>query len=157
MIRFGQPGVLINDPWESLSASDRKSEARIMEIFAGMLTNLDGNLGKLFGYLKDIGEYDNTLVLLLSDNGADGMGYGFIPYVDTADPTSGLTIDNSFENLWAAQLVPVPQHALGRSRQRAIPAIQGLYRRGRASACRPSRGCRRKIRRGAERCIIVAA
>ena len=98
MIRFGQPGVLINDPWESLSASDRKSEARIMEIFAGMLTNLDDNLGKLFGYLKDIGEYDNTLVLLLSDNGADGMGYGFIPYVDTVDPTSGLTIDNSFDN-----------------------------------------------------------
>ena len=98
MVRFGQPGVLLNQSWEQLSADDRKSEARIMEIFAGMLTNLDDNVGRLFDYLKQIGEYERTLIVFVSDNGADGMGYGFIPYVDTVDPSSGLTIDNSFGN-----------------------------------------------------------
>ena len=98
MIRFGQPGVLLNQPWDQLSASDRQSEARIMEIFAGMLTNLDDNVGRLFDYLKQIGEYDRTFIVFLSDNGADGMGYGFIPYTDTQDPQSVLQIDNSLPN-----------------------------------------------------------
>ena len=95
MLRFGQPGVLSNTAWEQLSASDRQSEARIMEVFAGMLTNLDDNVGKLFAYLKQIGEYDNTLIVFVSDNGADGMGYGFIPYVDS---TGNTDIDNSLAN-----------------------------------------------------------
>jgi arylsulfatase A-like enzyme len=98
MLRFGQPGVLLNQSWESLSASDRQSEARIMEIFAGMMTNMDDNIGRVFEYLREIGEYDNTFIVFMSDNGADGMGYGFIPYTDIDDPTSVLNIDNSFEN-----------------------------------------------------------
>jgi arylsulfatase A-like enzyme len=95
MIRFGQPGVLTNQAWESLSASDQQSEARIMEVFAGMLTNVDDNVGKLIAYLKSIGEYDNTFIVFTGDNGADGMGYGFIPYVDG---TANLDIDNSLAN-----------------------------------------------------------
>ncbi|TXH05936.1 MAG: arylsulfatase [Nevskiaceae bacterium] len=98
MIRFGQPGVLINQPWDALSASDRQSEARIMEVFAGMLTNLDDNVGRVIAYLKQIGEYDNTLVIFTSDNGADGMGFGFIPYTDLGNPASVLSIDNSLAN-----------------------------------------------------------
>jgi arylsulfatase len=98
MVRFGQPGVLLNLPWDSLTPGDQKSEARIMEIFAGMLTNLDDNVGKLVEYLKQIGEYDRTFIVFLSDNGPDGMGYGFIPYTDTQDPQSVLTIDNSMQN-----------------------------------------------------------
>jgi arylsulfatase len=66
-----------------------------MEVFAGMLTNVDDNVGKLFAYLKQTGQYDNTLVVFLSDNGADGMGYGFIPYVDS---TGNTDIDNSLAN-----------------------------------------------------------
>ncbi|HZP12403.1 MAG TPA: arylsulfatase [Nevskiaceae bacterium] len=98
MIRFGQPGVLLNQPWDSLSAADQKSEARIMEIFAAMMTNLDDNVGKVFDYLKQIGEYDRTFIVFVSDNGPDGMGYGFIPYTDTQDPQSVFTIDNSMQN-----------------------------------------------------------
>ncbi|MGH8443638.1 MAG: arylsulfatase [Solimonas sp.] len=95
MTRFGQPGPLTNQSWDSLSALDQKSEARIMEVFAGMLSNLDDNVGELVGYLKDIGEYDNTFILFVSDNGADGMGYGFIPYIDG---TLNLDIDNRYDN-----------------------------------------------------------
>ncbi|MGH8541853.1 MAG: arylsulfatase [Stenotrophobium sp.] len=98
MIRFGQPGVLTNPPWSALSTSDQQSEVRIMEVFAGMLTNLDDNVGRLVAYLKQIGEYDNTLIVFISDNGADGMGFGFIPYTDLGDPASVAQINNSLAN-----------------------------------------------------------
>ncbi len=95
MVRFGQPGTLTNQAWNTLLPTQQQSEARIMEVFAGMLTNLDDNVGKLFATLKQIGEYDNTLIVFVSDNGADGMGYGFIPYVDS---TANLDIDNTLAN-----------------------------------------------------------
>jgi arylsulfatase len=57
-------------PWEGLSEEEKKAEARKMELYAGMVDNLDYNIGRLFRYLKDIGEYDNTLIVFISDNGA---------------------------------------------------------------------------------------
>jgi arylsulfatase len=41
-----------------------------MELYAGMVDNLDYNIGRLIDYLKDIGEFDNTLIVFMSDNGA---------------------------------------------------------------------------------------
>jgi arylsulfatase len=95
MVRFGQPGPLTNQAWDTLTPDQQQSEARIMEVFAGMLTNMDDNVGKLITYLKQMGEYDNTLIIFVSDNGADGMGYGFIPYVDGAGNTD---INNAYAN-----------------------------------------------------------
>ncbi|NGY05708.1 arylsulfatase [Solimonas terrae] len=95
MTRFGQPGVLTNTPWSALTAAQQTSEARLMEVYAAMLTNLDDNVGRLIAYLKSIGEYDNTMIVFFSDNGADGMGYGFIPFVDS---NLNLDIDNSLAN-----------------------------------------------------------
>lgn len=57
-------------PWESLPEEEKKTEARKMELYAGMVDNLDVNIGRLIQYLKDIGEYDNTLIVFISDNGA---------------------------------------------------------------------------------------
>ncbi len=48
--------------------------ARMMEVFAGFLTHTDHCIGELVQFLKDIGEYDNTLVLLVSDNGSSAEG-----------------------------------------------------------------------------------
>ncbi len=56
--------------WNALSKEEQKIEARKMEIYAGMIDNLDYNIGRLIQYLKSIGEYDNTLFVFLSDNGA---------------------------------------------------------------------------------------
>lgn len=95
MTRYGQPGVLLNLPWETLTPAERQSEARLMEVFAGMLTNLDDNVGRVLDHLREIGEYDNTLVIFTSDNGADGMGNGFIPYVDSS---GNADLDNSLAN-----------------------------------------------------------
>jgi len=57
-------------PWDSLSDENKMKEARKMELYAGMVDNLDYNIGRLIGYLKEIGEYENTLIVFMSDNGA---------------------------------------------------------------------------------------
>jgi len=57
-------------PWDSLSIEQKKKEARKMELYAGMVDNLDYNIGKLMNYLKEIGEFENTLFVFMSDNGA---------------------------------------------------------------------------------------
>ena len=57
--------------WKSLDKNEQRIEARKMEIYAGMIDNMDYNIGRLIQYLKEIGEYDNTLFIFLSDNGPD--------------------------------------------------------------------------------------
>lgn len=57
-------------PWDSLSKEEKMIEARKMELYAGMVDNLDDNIGRLIKYLKDIGEFENTWFVFMSDNGA---------------------------------------------------------------------------------------
>lgn len=57
-------------PWDSLSVAEQKMEARKMELYAGMVDNLDFNVGRLIQHLKSIGEFENTLIVFMSDNGA---------------------------------------------------------------------------------------
>ena len=57
-------------PWDSLSSEEKKKESRKMELYAGMVDNLDYNIGRIIQYLKDIGEFKNTLIVFMSDNGA---------------------------------------------------------------------------------------
>jgi arylsulfatase len=60
--------------WSKLSADERKLYARMMEVFAGYLEHTDHHIGELIAFLKDLGEYDNTLIMLISDNGASPEG-----------------------------------------------------------------------------------
>ena len=62
----------VSKKWNSLTALEKKAQARYMEIYAGMVDNLDHNIGVLIQHLKDIGEYENTLIVFQSDNGAEG-------------------------------------------------------------------------------------
>ncbi len=57
-------------PWDSLSDAEKMMEARKMELYAGMVDNLDENIGKIISFLKENGEYENTLIVFMSDNGA---------------------------------------------------------------------------------------
>jgi len=59
-------------PWETLSVEERQKESGKMELYAGMVDNLDENIGRLLKYLKEIGEYENTWIVFMSDNGAAG-------------------------------------------------------------------------------------
>ncbi|KAK4936275.1 hypothetical protein LTR10_022803 [Elasticomyces elasticus] len=59
--------------WETLSAAERRFSSRTMETFAGMVHNMDRQIGRVISYLKSIRELDNTLILFMSDNGAEGL------------------------------------------------------------------------------------
>ena len=50
----------------------RVMQGRKMELYAGMVEYMDDQIGRVFDYLKEIGEYDNTVVIFFSDNGAEG-------------------------------------------------------------------------------------
>lgn len=56
----------------ALVPAARVMQGRKMEIYAGMVEYMDDQIGRVFSYLKEIGEYDNTVVIFISDNGAEG-------------------------------------------------------------------------------------
>jgi arylsulfatase len=60
--------------WDKLPADERRLYARMMEVFAGYLEHTDHHIGELIAFLKDMGEYDNTLIMVISDNGASAEG-----------------------------------------------------------------------------------
>ena len=61
-------------PWESLSGDERRLYARYMEAFAGFLSHTDHELGRLIEYLRRTGDLDDTLLFVISDNGASSEG-----------------------------------------------------------------------------------
>ena len=63
------PGTLI---WDNLTEEQRRHHARRMEVYAGMVDAMDMHIGRLMDYLESIGEYDNTIYVFTSDNGAEG-------------------------------------------------------------------------------------
>ena len=68
------PGV---DAWEDLPDAQRKLAARLQEAFAAFLDHTDDQIGRIINGLRDIGQLDNTIVILLSDNGASQEGGPF--------------------------------------------------------------------------------
>jgi arylsulfatase len=78
--------------WGSLPAEQRAIEARKMELYAAMVENLDTNIGRVLEHLRKTGEYDDTVILFFSDNGAEGNP------IDEADWT-WKGHDNRLENM----------------------------------------------------------
>ena len=60
--------------WDTLHADEQRLAARHMEVYAGFLEHTDAQIGRLVEYLESIGQLDNTLLMLISDNGASGEG-----------------------------------------------------------------------------------
>ena len=54
--------------------TEKKLYARMMEVFAGFLTHTDHHIGRLIEFLKNLGELDNTIIMVISDNGASSEG-----------------------------------------------------------------------------------
>lgn len=59
--------------WSELTIEQKKIEAQKMEVYAGMVENLDYNIGRLISYLKQNNLYDNTLIFFISDNGPQAI------------------------------------------------------------------------------------
>ncbi len=60
--------------WDSLSKDEKKLYARQMEVFAAQMEHVDAQIGRVLENLERIGELDNTLIFVTSDNGASGEG-----------------------------------------------------------------------------------
>lgn len=58
--------------WNALTAEQRASESRRMAVYAAMVENMDRQIGRVLAHLESQGQLENTFVLFLSDNGADG-------------------------------------------------------------------------------------
>ncbi|KAK6461707.1 hypothetical protein DFJ63DRAFT_338670 [Scheffersomyces coipomensis] len=67
------PIKTIRKLWSELTDHEREIESRIMETYAAMVEILDTNIGRVIEDLEKSGELDNTFVLFMSDNGAEGM------------------------------------------------------------------------------------
>lgn len=67
-------------PWDELSDDERKLFLRMQEVYAGFLDHTDVQIGRFVDRLAEIGELDNTLLMLISDNGAsrEGGPYGTV-------------------------------------------------------------------------------
>lgn len=100
------PAVIAHDPvlpngsWDSLSAEQKRTASRDMEIYAAMVDRLDQNVGRVIQTLKETGEYDNTVILFLADNGAEGVDLSrseLAPFKSIATHA-----DNSFDNRGSA-------------------------------------------------------
>src|SRR6185312_4238916 len=74
------PGTLLSPrppwvpAWDSLSGDEHRLYARYMEAFAAFLSHTDDQVGRLCDFLRDIGQMDNTVMIVLSDNGASSEG-----------------------------------------------------------------------------------
>lgn len=66
------PVIAQNKPWDEMTADEQKASARAMETYAGMVDRMDWNIGRVLDQLEATGELDRTVVIFLSDNGAEG-------------------------------------------------------------------------------------
>lgn len=77
--------------WGKLTPAQQKQEARRMAVYAAMVDVMDQNIGKVVRQLKASGQYDNTLIVFISDNGAEGA--------NVADRASAIQRDNRLANI----------------------------------------------------------
>lgn len=60
--------------WDQLPPDERQLYARMHEVYAGFLTHTDAQIGRLIQALEQIGALDNTVFIVMSDNGASAEG-----------------------------------------------------------------------------------
>lgn len=86
--------------WADMSDEERARSARSMEVYAAMVDRMDWNIGRVIDYLAETGELDDTVVIFLSDNGAEGAIVEAMPLLG---PRIAAQIeqhcDNSLDNL----------------------------------------------------------
>ena len=68
------PQFDVTRPWDTLSADEKRLFARMAEVYAGFLSHADHQVGRLVEYLEATGQRENTMIVVVSDNGASGEG-----------------------------------------------------------------------------------
>lgn len=86
--------------WDELDEDGRKRSARIMEVYAGMVDRMDQNIGRVVEFLKAKGDFENTIVIFLSDNGAEGAQLEALPaFGPNLNQVIADYYDNSLDNI----------------------------------------------------------
>jgi arylsulfatase len=60
--------------WDTLSEDEQRLAARLMEVYAGFLTHTDAQVARVLDFIEELDETDNTIVIVMSDNGASAEG-----------------------------------------------------------------------------------
>jgi arylsulfatase len=94
--QFPKPHSMLKS-WDSLSKEEQALGSRGMEVYAGMVNNMDYHVGRIVNFLKDIGEYENTIIFFLSDNGPNP--WESEDYPGNKGSEWFAQFDNSIENL----------------------------------------------------------
>ena len=68
------PALDVTLPWDSLTDDEKALFARMAEVYAGFLGHADSEIGRLLAFLEEFGWRENTMVVVVSDNGASGEG-----------------------------------------------------------------------------------
>ena len=63
----------LTESWSQLSDVEKLREAKMMATYSAMMESQDYHLGMFLNYLRETGQYDNTLIIYMSDNGPEGM------------------------------------------------------------------------------------
>ena len=92
----GQPLLPGSKHWQELSDEERKRSARLMEIYAAMVDDMDKYIGDVIRTLKDLGQYGNTFIFFMSDNGADAGNPARLPMFRKLIESC---CDNSYANM----------------------------------------------------------
>lgn len=82
--------------WDSLSEEQQRKSARDMEVYAAMVDYMDMSINRLFDFLRANDLYDNTLIVFMSDNGANGTPAAAYP--GNADGKYLASFDNAMDN-----------------------------------------------------------
>ena len=91
---FSYPGVMA---WDGLTEHQKKIEMKKMAVYAAMIDDVDRYLGELVAYLKEVGEFDNTFIFVLSDNGPES--HDLVIGWDALAEWVKVCCDNSYENI----------------------------------------------------------
>jgi arylsulfatase A-like enzyme len=91
------PGSGLFPTWDQLDEREKAEQARKMEIYAAMIENADWNIGRVLDLLKDQGRYDETIIIFISDNGANPKEPWF--YAPNTRELIARDYDNSLENM----------------------------------------------------------
>jgi arylsulfatase A-like enzyme len=102
-------------PWDSLSADEQRLFARMAEVYAGFCSYTDHEIGRLLDYLEESGQLENTIVVVVSDNGASGEG-----------SPDGSVNENKFFNGWPED----PEENMGKLDELGSPSTYNHYPTG---------------------------
>lgn len=93
----------LDKDWDQMNDKEKQKSSRLMEVFAAMVDQIDHHLGRVIEYLEHSGELDNTFVLFMSDNGAEGATLEAYPILNGRSLADVVATyyDNSLENLGA--------------------------------------------------------